>query len=166
MKVVIQPCSDKISAANLEKTIFNGISAGKILEFIPGQNKEDFTKSFPNQVNLWGVTNGINNRNLKKWEKIKDGDKILLYRNKKFFLSGTISFKLKLQSLAKALWGTKEDGSTWENIYFIKNIREEDITIEGFNTTLGYNQANIVQYQLPRMEVSKSLHSERDFRSL
>ena len=54
MKVVIQPCSDRISAANLEKTIFNGISAGKILEFIPGQNKEDFTRSFPNQVNLWG----------------------------------------------------------------------------------------------------------------
>ena len=145
MKVVIQPCSDKISAANLEKTIFKSVATKKILEFIPDHNTEQFARSFPNQANLWGVTNGSNNRNLKKWEKINDGDKILLYRNKKLFLSGTIGFKIKLQNLARELWGTKDDGSTWENIYFIKNIREEDIAIEDFNRELGYDEANIIQ---------------------
>ena len=109
MKVVIQPCSDKISAANLEKTIFKSVATKKILEFIPDHNTEQFARSFPNQANLWGVTNGSNNRNLKKWEKINDGDKILLYRNKKLFLSGTIGFKIKLQNLARELWGAKDE---------------------------------------------------------
>ena len=145
MKVVIQPCSDKISAANLEKTIFKSVASKKILEFIPDHNEEQFARSFPNQANLWGVTNGSNNRSLKKWEKIQDGDKILLYRNKKLFLSGTIGFKIKLKNLARELWGAKDDGSTWENIYFIKNIREEDIAIEDFNRELGYDEANIIQ---------------------
>ena len=70
---------------------------------------------------------------------------VLLYRNKKIFLSGTICFKTKQQNLARELWGTKEDGSTWENIYFIKNKREEEISIEDFNAALSYNPANIIQ---------------------
>ena len=156
MKVAIQPCSDKISATNLEKTIFKGISTMKLLEFIPDHEQEEFARSFPNQANLWGVTNGARDRNFKKWEKIQSGDKILLYRNRNFFLSGTICLKIKQQDLARQLWGAKDDGSTWENIYFIKNIKEEEIEVKDFNKVLSYNLANIVQ-GFDVLDESKSL---------
>lgn len=56
-----------------------------------------------------------------------------------------MTHKLRSESLAEHLWSRKEDGSTWEYIYFLDEITAHDIPVKEMNRLAGYKPNNVVQ---------------------
>ena len=94
---------------------------------------------------VWGVTPSDNERNQNYWKEIEPGWTILLSGGGKIFASATITHKLQNEELAKELWGVDDEGKTWEYIYFLDEIKKEDISYERYNRILGYSKNNIIQ---------------------
>ena len=140
MKIILQPCGDETSRKNFAKTIVDGVSKDSIVEQLDIDGQLLVNKLQGTSLKLWGVTNGSGGWTFKKWETIEEGDLVYMYRDKQLFYSGTISHKIKNQLLAKRLWGVKPTGETWENIYFLKDVRSEDISITAFNQVANYKE--------------------------
>lgn len=73
------------------------------------------------------------------------GDPVLFYRNRGFFLRGTIAYKTRSRALARELWQTPEDEPAWEFVYFISDLTPVEIAVQIYNRTLGYKPWRAVQ---------------------
>jgi hypothetical protein len=66
----------------------------------------------------WGALPG--QRNLPNWEKMRPGDYVLLYQNGQYTFHTTVISKYRNANFARALWGTDQNGMTWELMYFLQ----------------------------------------------
>ena len=64
------------------------------------------------------------------------------YKENKFYSQGSILCKFQNKSLAEKIWGVKDDGETWQCMYFFKEIKEISIDIKEFNKLLSYGEEN------------------------
>jgi hypothetical protein len=145
MNVAIQPCGDSVGRQHYVDTIRNLIKPERIRPLLTSAQLAEFDVRLNGPVAVWGVTNGENGINRKKWEKLKPGDLALLYRDKKIFSQGRIALTLNNAPLASNLWSFREDGTTWENVYFMDDLQEIDVPVARFNRAMGYKENNIVQ---------------------
>jgi hypothetical protein len=145
MNVAIQPCGDSVGRQHYVDTIQNLITPDRIRPYLTPQQLTDFNSRLGGAVAVWGVTNGENGQNRKKWDKLKLGDIALLYRDKRIFSQGRIALTLNNATLASNLWSVRDDGSTWENVYFMDDLQEIDVSVTRFNKALGYKENYIVQ---------------------
>ena len=145
MRVAIQPCGDSTARQHYVDTIQNLITAERIRSFLSADQLSVFNACFDGPVAVWGVTNGKNGSNRRKWEKLRAGDVALLYRDKRIFSYGRVAMTLCNAPLARNLWSAMPDGSTWENMYFFAELQEIEIPIDRYNKALGYKPENIVQ---------------------
>lgn len=145
MNVAIQPCGDSVGRQHYVDTIKNLITPERIWPFLTPPQRLEFDANFDRPVAVWGVTNGKKNVNRHKWEKLSKGDVALLYRDKSIFSRGRIAMTINNAALASNLWSVMEDGSTWENVYFMDELQEIDVPVDRFNKVLGYKENNIVQ---------------------
>lgn len=155
MQLVLQPCSSPDALKHFFDTIQNPVETSRILPYLEEGDREAFERTFPKAVAVWGVTPGKPNGgtkstdsrggNQKKWERMALGDTALFYRNKNFFLRGTIAYKKRLPELARELWKTAEDEQAWEFVYFISDLEPVQINIHDYNQAAGYSSKNIVQ---------------------
>lgn len=90
------------------------------------------------QVHMWGATPGENN--IKRWEKLKNGDKVLAYVKGNFEFYGTVVGKTNNVLLAEKVWGRNDDGATWEYIYFIKDLKPVNFDVKKFTSFFGYSK--------------------------
>lgn len=157
MQLVLQPCADSNAVEHYVDTVENPVAISRILPFLSAEDREAIQRTFSSAVAVWGVTPGKIGGNATKWQRIELGDTALLYRNKRFFFKGTVAFKLHSADLAKDLWKTREDGSTWEYAFFLTDLEPVDIPVERFNAAAGYKINNIVQ----GFNVLPADHSER-----
>lgn len=59
---------------------------------------------------------------------------------------GEIAYIIRSPELAMALWGNDKDGETWENIYFLSNVKDGiNIPKSKVNEALGYERNYNVQ---------------------
>jgi hypothetical protein len=145
MRVAIQPCGDSTARQHYIDTIQNLITPERIRPFLSPDQLDSFNSCFDGPVAVWGVTNGQGNINRRKWEKLQAGDVALLYRDKRIFSYGRIAMTLCNAPLARHLWSSLADGSTWENMYFFAELQEIEIPVARYNKVLGYKPQNIVQ---------------------
>jgi len=96
-------------------------------------------------VLTWGVTPGVNNVNLSKWERIQESDVVLFARSGKIFDSSVVSTKTRNEPLADHLWGRDRRGDTWEFMYFVDELRNESISYRDLNEAAGYDPNNVIQ---------------------
>ncbi|MED0983028.1 HNH endonuclease [Bacillus paramycoides] len=88
------------------------------------------------RVHMWGAIPGSSN--IKRWGKLKEGDRILAYSKGEFHFYGTIFAKAHNPDVAKKVWGTNNKGETWEYIYFIKDLIPVSIKAIEFAAFFGY----------------------------
>ncbi len=108
-------------------------------------------KELPN-VRMWGANDRAVNHNRSKWSKLKKGDILLFYRDKKYVSQMTISGTEDNYDVAKMIWGEKIDhdtmhvesksGETWQLIMYAKpdNVKQIDVKNEDLNNLLGYKE--------------------------
>lgn len=129
--------SDKISQENLKKTIYKKIKLEDYINYLSSEEIQELTSSgLINGCHMWGAEPGPSNSN--RWEKVKSGDRILGYSQKKFICYGQIVYKMHNRRLAEAVWGVNENNSTWEYINVFGDLEYIDIDIKRFNSFIGY----------------------------
>jgi hypothetical protein len=96
-------------------------------------------------VPTWGVTPGDRGANLRKWERITPGDVVLMARAGHLIASGTVTHTTHNRPLATELWGSDEDGETWEYLYFLDDVRDQAIPYAELNRAAGYAPGAVVQ---------------------
>ena len=161
MRVHLFPCSDKAAREHYSNTVEKFVSKATIAAFSEQPNP---VFHLPNDYfACWGVTNGGNNRNLKKWEKMQRCDVCLMYRDKAFFSAGKITAKFKNQDLAEHLWQKKSDGESWENMVLIDEVKKINIPIESFINLMGYKKKFLVQgFMTYEEDISELILEELD----
>lgn len=121
-------------------TIENGFTLDSIKGFLTEKMIELLNTIYGNEkIKAWGAVPGP--QNIRNWDNMHIGDKILIYRNKNYEYYATISFKLHNKELAKHLWKTNiyvEHEETWEYVYFLKDLTEISVPIKEFNELIGY----------------------------
>ncbi|MBX8574651.1 hypothetical protein [Pseudomonas cichorii] len=123
VSVVYQPCSEKVARKNLQTTILNPV----LLEEIGPLLKPDLLKvlhaEYPaGKVYVWGLSPS---QTEKSWAAMQSGDLILFNTQGMVTVTAQFSHRTHNRDLALKLWGYKDEpkNTTWENIYFVTNIR-------------------------------------------
>jgi hypothetical protein len=95
-------------------------------------------------VAVWGSQSGPQNTG--KFDKMKEGDEVLIVEGENIKLLGRVAGKLASPALSKELWRALREGdsTTWDLIYFIANPREINVPFIFLKRLLGYSE----QFQL------------------
>jgi hypothetical protein len=92
---------------------------------------------YPNkECQIWGVTSGKRNINVTKYNKLMKNDVVLFVNDHGVFEIATIIFLDRNVNLAKNLWGVDREGNTWENMYYLSNLRKKKIDYFELNSLL------------------------------
>ncbi len=93
-----------------------------------------------NPIAVWGSRDSPANR--AKFDRMADGNEILIVEGKTIKLLGRIAGKLISPSLSAELWKNIRGDTTegWNLIYFIANPREIDLPFAEFCRLLGYEE--------------------------
>ncbi|MDO4468277.1 MAG: HNH endonuclease [Bacillota bacterium] len=179
-KIVLQPAANKTAQNNYIATIEKPVLLETIKDYVNSDMYNRILEQYTEGIAyVWGVRNGKNNRTKKEWEKISQGDIVLFSKKKFIFSTGMIVLTFTNKELAQKLWGTDENGATWENIYFVNGIKNMKISYEKLNKIIGYkenysfrglqvlDQKNsnklLSKFDLLSEEISEKI-SERDYR--
>lgn len=161
-RIILQPTSNPKAKKHFRDTIENPVDIKRISRFVDNKTIEKLQDIYPDgNIYVWGVTNGKKGQNEKKWEKISRGDVTLFSQQGGIFSSAVTTMVLKNKELAKELWGIDSDGNTWENIYFLEEIKKINIPYERFNNIVGYKNNNVIQgFNVLDEDKSEKLFSE------
>jgi len=136
-RVIIQPASNKDSRKHFVDTVENPVD----LSLHETSAGSDFAKlmelSENGKVAMWGVTPGKNGANLSKFNKIEVGDFVFFTRDNKVYSTGEITHIFNNPKLATEIWTTDANGQTWENMYTLKNVQEQDIPYPVLRNAIG-----------------------------
>lgn len=145
-KIILQPVANKLAHEHFERTLLNPVSTNVIEKHVDEEIFNKIKLQYPdNKVYIWGIKNGKNDTNKKKWEKIARGDIVLFSKEGAVFACAIITMMFRNRSLAVELWGTDQDDSAWENIYLVDEIQNITIPYAKLNSILGYRRNNIIQ---------------------
>jgi len=143
------------------KLVLFSVSSDAAFEHYQSSLLEDVnTSNFPSSemkklphVRMWGAIDRSGNNNRSKWSKLKKGDILLFFRDKKYVAKMILEGTEDNYEIAKMIWGEKTDhvemntkpisGETWQLIMYAKpeNITKIDLEDSDLNQLLGY-QAN------------------------
>jgi 5-methylcytosine-specific restriction protein A len=117
----------KQTANNLKRTIVDGVSIEEIQSYLDDEMVERLSAQYPDgKIRLWGIVAA----HLSKWKRLNEGDIVIINNNAVIRYSGVVSCTTRNRELATHLWGVKEDsenGDTWELIYFLIDMKEQNI---------------------------------------
>ncbi|HCL3985306.1 TPA: hypothetical protein N2C06_004463 [Pseudomonas aeruginosa] len=126
--LVYQPCSDDDAGENLQKTILNPLPLSRIRAWLPEALYAKLLIENPDgKVFVWGVVPSSNTNS--SYAKLSPGDVVIFNRKTIITVAATVTYKLTSKNLAIELWGYKsrEEQTTWENIYFLTDVRHLSI---------------------------------------
>jgi hypothetical protein len=114
-KALIQPAGGQAARRHFANTIEQPVPLESLRRFLSAEDVAGLERISPEeQVPTWGITPGKGHVNVSTWQQIDAGDVALFVGGGQVFASGLISFKAINTELAEALWGTDEEGQTWQ----------------------------------------------------
>lgn len=144
--VVLQPVAHPLAQEHFNRTIAHTVSLNKMEQYFNRETFQQLKQIYPNgQAFVWGVKNGKEGKNKRLWERLRCGDVVLFAKNKKIFKSGIVTMTASNFDLAAELWTIDKGTETWENIYFLDELKNRDIDYKIFNQIVGYNEGNVIQ---------------------
>ncbi len=136
-RVIIQPASNKDSRKHFVDTVENPVDLS-LHKVSAGSDLVRLMELSENgKVAMWGVTPGKNGANLSKFKKMEIGDFVFFTRDNKVYSSGEITHLFNNPKLATEIWGTDANGQTWENMYTLKNVQEQNIPYPILRNAIG-----------------------------
>ena len=138
--LLYMPPGNAQAMVHYQDTIKNKVSLHRLSQFISPQLRAKLISVFgANAIAVWGSEAGPRNRSA--FERMGEGDDVLIVEGSTVRLLGKIAAKVESASLSRELWKPLrgEGDNTWELIYFIANTRELDIPFTEFCRLLGYD---------------------------
>jgi len=143
MEKIQNPKFFYLTASNSEayqhyiNTIENGVDLRSISSYLTDKELKKLETIYgQNKVKAWGATPGKGS--ITRWESLRVGDAILIYRKKNFEYYAFVTHKLHNPELAKKLWGVNANNETWEYMYFLDSLTDISVPVHIFNKLLGY----------------------------
>jgi len=108
-------------------------------------------KKFP-KVRMWGAIDRATNLNRSKWSRLRKGDILLFFREKKYVTKMVIDGTEDNYDISKMIWGEKIDhetmnvesrpGETWQLIMYgsSENVTQTNVSYQDLNKLLGYEE--------------------------
>ena len=125
------------------------IEEGKLYtEILPFFSSEEQLKKIAQggRVRYWGSLPGESNK--RTFTLLTEGDELLCYRSGKYIALATIAFSLINPSLARYSWGETKHKTTWELIYFFREVTLFTADITVINEALGYKNAPVMGFSV------------------
>lgn len=130
-KVILQPAGGVEAQRHYYHTIAKNVPLEVLANHLRSRDSEKLEELYGHEGGpVWGVMEGGKGVNKTKWERIEPGDIVLFSGQKLINSKGIVTYKLHSPELARELWGTDEDGETWEYIYFLKDVTAVNIPYE------------------------------------
>ncbi len=140
-KVLIQPAAGDAARDHYRETIEEPVPVARLRPYLSEEVLQELTDHHPSgEVYIWGLTPGAGGRGRTQWEKISPGDVALFSWDGQFRSYGRVTVKAENADLARELWGTDDDGQTWQLLYFLTEPAECAIPYEEFNEAAGYKR--------------------------
>ncbi|MFJ8824888.1 HNH endonuclease [Streptomyces sp. NPDC102467] len=111
---------------NFAKSVRRGILLADIRQVL-GEHAEALADLYPDGVaRLWGATPTAeaNNEKVRALRDRRVGDDIYFYTENHFIARARILHLFDSPLVAKEVWGTKQDGATWEHIVALGEVEE------------------------------------------
>ena len=137
MNFVLQPVGGRDAVHHYESTVKIFVKFEQLNPFVKDYVKQQLSMIYPQkECKIWGVTSGKRNINVTKYNKLMKNDVVLFVNDQGVFAIATITFLDRNANLAKSLWGVDRDGNTWENMYYLSNLRGCEIDYIELNSLL------------------------------
>jgi hypothetical protein len=137
MNIVLQPVGGNDAVNHYRSTIRNYVSFDRLKPFVKDYVKQQLDIIYHDKkCQIWGVTSGKRDINVTKYNKLMKNDVVLFVNDQGVFEIATITFLDRNANLAKSLWGVDRDGNTWENMYYLSNLRGCEIDYIELNSLL------------------------------
>ena len=126
---------DKQAQRNLANSVENSIDEQMVFaSFASAQwNELECIQAEGDGFYAWGAVPGP--QNLRHWKLMKPGDFVLCVSDNVYRYVARVIAKYDRRQFAKHVWGTKDDGETWQYMYFL--TEPDDVTGHVFETA-GY----------------------------
>jgi len=142
MAIILQPCANKDAREHYADTIENTVLLESISSFLDKKELNELQSIYPQgRLAIWGVMPS----QATKWQRIQAGDITLLAKEGAVFASAVTTYKVHNYALAEHLWGTNNDGKTWEYIYFLEEVCKQHIPYQKLNKVIPYKHNYVIQ---------------------
>lgn len=154
-QLIIQPSGGPDALAHYRDSIGSPVDLNIHRDLLEG-HWAVLTRLYPaGRAPMWGVTPGLRGTNVTKYNRSEPGDVVLFTGSRRAFAAATMTYKLHSPELARRIWGTDENGQTWENIYFLDEVWQVDIPYQLINQPAGYRpDYNHLGFNVLREEAS------------
>lgn len=137
--LLYMPPGNAEAMIHYQDTIVNKIAFSRIAPHVSPSLGRQLQQIFgPQNIAVWGSRDSAANR--AKFDRMSDGDEILIVKGTTIKLLGRVAGKLVSTALSADLWknlrGDTSEG--WDLIYFIANPREIDLPFVDFCKLFGY----------------------------
>jgi hypothetical protein len=125
--VVYQPCSDPVARKNLQNTILNPIFLDDIEHLLDPALAATLRAESPSgKLYIWGLSPSNTES---AWLRMAPNDVVMFNVKGVVTVTSRFTHRTRNRDLALHLWGLKDvnEGSTWENVYFVSDVRHVSI---------------------------------------
>lgn len=142
-------------------TIENGKPFEEISKFLSPEDKVKTSKYITDGViRYWGSIPGENNK--RNFEKLSENDELLCYRSGEYIALAKIAFKTINRNLAVYSWGETETHTTWELVYFLKDVVLFQANATALNAYFGLKEGPVMGFSSLSDERVKEFFSKHN----
>jgi len=134
-----------VDSQHFKDTIEAGKPYTEVLPFLPAADQLKMIAK-EGRVRYWGSLPGQSNR--RTFKLLTEGDELLCYRSGKYVALATIAFSLINPSLARYSWGETKEKTTWELVYFFREVTLMARDIKVINEAFGYKNAPVMGFSV------------------
>jgi hypothetical protein len=159
-QVVLQPASTGLPAECFQATVETPVRLSRVLPLLTVADAARIAELHPSgEASVWGVKPGRDSGNIPRWERIKPGDIVLFSGNRRIFASAAVTAKARSREAADELWVQRNEKDKSEFLFFLEDVRREDITHASLMHIAGFKPGYLVN----RFNVLNTDRSERIF---
>lgn len=128
--IYVFTAGNKAARAHLADSISSAVPLNRLHQHLPTKDATDLESivAQPDGFYAWGAVSG--ERNVPNWQSLAPGDTVLtVYDNRYRFISSVLA-KVHNEDLARSIWGSDEEGRTWEYIYFLTKPTRIDVNVD------------------------------------
>jgi hypothetical protein len=129
-----------VDKPHFKLTIIDGKPYDEIRPFLSDEEKEQVEKLIgaDGKVRFWGTVPGLSNSSV--FGQMQVGDTVLPCESAKYLAVATIGYKNINPKLARYCWGVKDDGNTWELMYYFSEVTFIKLQGAILHKELGYKE--------------------------
>lgn len=160
-RVVLAPAAgNAASRRRWNETVEEGVPIDRVEDHLSEGELERLRRaSDAGRVRVWGTAPARDEGSRAQWSDSGPGDVILFSGGGEIFASARVLAKRRDPELAEELWGRRDDGDTWEFLFFATEPVSQSVPYEELNVVAGYEPG----YRIPRLNI---LETERSVRIL